>query len=206
MSETGESGRARTDDPLLIGLDMAPCLTGVSPGYIAPQAAHKPRLSAGLYRRRRRGPPGPRCPILAESGWAARRQRAPKEARLRPWRLPASYGCDDLTADRRYRTGRGASVFPLRRYDGEIRTPAIKRGRAIVRSHEWLSIEAIVFDKDIEVHPNLLCQGTPCRRLKFRRYVWKFIGRSADSVHSPNTVLITRRYITKIGKCVMTRT
>jgi len=153
MSETGESGRARTDDPLLIGLDMAPCLTGVSPGYIAPQAAYKPRLSAGLYRRRRRGPPGPRCPILAESGWAARRQRAPKEARLRLGRLPASYGCDDLTADRRYRTGRGASVFPLRRYDGEIRTLAIKRGRAIVRSHEWLSIEAIVFDKDIEIHP-----------------------------------------------------
>lgn len=32
----GESGRARTDDPLLIGLDMPTCLTGVSLGYIVP--------------------------------------------------------------------------------------------------------------------------------------------------------------------------
>jgi hypothetical protein len=34
--QLGESGRARTDDPLLIGLDMPPCLTGVSLGCIAP--------------------------------------------------------------------------------------------------------------------------------------------------------------------------
>ncbi len=34
--QLGESGRARTDDPLLIGLDMTTCLTGVSLGRLVP--------------------------------------------------------------------------------------------------------------------------------------------------------------------------
>lgn len=55
----GGSGPERTHGQFRIDLAMERRVAGVSVGYIVELAAHKPRISAGCARLRRRVPPAP---------------------------------------------------------------------------------------------------------------------------------------------------